>query len=44
MVLALVDAGFKVGVSGPSHKVIGNLLAKACSLARERGRRARERR
>src|SRR6185437_14492827 len=26
MVLALVDAGFKVGVSGPSHKVIGNLL------------------
>jgi hypothetical protein len=38
MVLALVDGGFKVGVSGPSHKVIGNLLAKACSLARERGR------
>lgn len=38
MLLALVDAGFKVGVTGPSHKVISNLLAKACSLARQRGR------
>ncbi|MES1164822.1 MAG: TM0106 family RecB-like putative nuclease [Verrucomicrobiota bacterium] len=38
MLLALVEAGLKVGVTGPSHKVIENLLSKACDLAREGGR------
>ena len=38
MVLALVQAGFKVGVTGPSHPVIRNLLANTCEQARKRGR------
>ncbi|HEY8926521.1 MAG TPA: TM0106 family RecB-like putative nuclease, partial [Polyangia bacterium] len=37
MLLALVQAGLKVGVTGPSHEVIENLLRKACHLAREQG-------
>jgi len=37
MILASVGAGFRVGVTANSHKVIGNLLAKTCSLARAAG-------
>lgn len=38
MLLALVDAGCKVGVTGPSHAVVENLLSKVCAMAREQGR------
>jgi hypothetical protein len=34
MILGLVAAGFRVGVTANSHKVIGNLLKKTCELAR----------
>ncbi len=37
MVLALVAAGRKVGVTANSHKVIGHLLDKIAELAGERG-------
>jgi uncharacterized protein len=37
MVLALVAAGHKVGVTANSHKVIGNLLDKIAELAGKRG-------
>src|SRR5205814_7343129 len=37
MVLALVDAGRKVGVTANSHKVIGHLLDEIAKLADERG-------
>src|SRR5258707_2170661 len=37
MVLALVGAGRKVGVTANSHKVIGHLLDKIAELAGERG-------
>jgi hypothetical protein len=37
MVLALVAAGRKVGVTANSHKVIGNLLDKIAEQARQRG-------
>lgn len=33
MIVALVAAGKKVGIVANSHKVIGNLLRKACELA-----------
>jgi len=39
MALALVRAGFKVGVTANSHKVIGNFVTRMCSLAAETGRR-----
>jgi uncharacterized protein len=37
MVLALVAAGRKVGVTANSHKVIGNLLDKVAEQAKKRG-------
>ena len=37
MILALLEARKKVGVTGNSHAVIRNLLAKVVELARERG-------
>ena len=37
MILELVRKGFKVGVTANSHKVICNLLKKACAQARESG-------
>ena len=37
MILRLVGAGYRVGVTANSHKVIGNLLAKSCHLARGKG-------
>ena len=39
MALALVRAGFKVGVTANSHKVIANFVTRMCSLAAETGRR-----
>jgi predicted RecB family nuclease len=38
MALALITAGRKVGVTGNSHKVIGNFLKRLCQLAEEAGR------
>jgi predicted RecB family nuclease len=38
MALALIAAGHKVGVTGNSHKVIGNFLKRLCQLAEEAGR------
>jgi len=38
MVLALLEEGFKVGIAGPSHEVIRNLLGAVCAAARKRGR------
>jgi superfamily I DNA and/or RNA helicase len=38
MALALVGAGFKVGVTANSHKVIGNFITRMCSLAAASGR------
>ena len=37
MIVDLVDAGKRVGVTANSHKVIGELLDKAASVASERG-------
>lgn len=37
MILALVAAGKRVGVSGPSHKVITNLLIAVAEAAAEKG-------
>ena len=37
MILALLEAGKRVGVTATSHKVIGNLLEAACDAARESG-------
>ncbi len=37
MILALVRAGFRVGVTANSHKVICNLLKSACAAARRGG-------
>ena len=37
MICALVAAGKKVGVCGPSHKVIGNLLCEVVDAARASG-------
>jgi len=41
MILDLVNAGKRVGVTAISHKVIGNLLEKVCEKAVERGLRPR---
>jgi uncharacterized protein len=41
MILDLVSAGKRVGVTAISHKVIGNLLEKVCEKALERGLRPR---
>lgn len=38
MALALIAAGHKVGVTGNSHKVIGNFLKRLCQLADAAGR------
>jgi uncharacterized protein len=37
MVLALLKHGKRVGVTGPSHKVVGNLLDEICDAARMAG-------
>lgn len=36
-ILTLIQNGKRVGISGPSHKAINNLLRKAVKLAQERG-------
>ena len=41
MIVDLVEQGKKVGVTANSHKVIGELLAKAAGVAEERGVRVR---
>lgn len=37
IILVAIDAGKKVGITGPSHKAIRNLLAKTVDLAHQRG-------
>ena len=37
MILKALGEGKRVGITATSHKVIGNLLEKVCSLARARG-------
>jgi uncharacterized protein len=37
MVLALVQAGFKVGITANGHAVVGKLLEDVCTLARKTG-------
>lgn len=37
MITELIRAGKRVGVTGPSHKVIGNLLEAVCKAADEEG-------
>ena len=37
MIVALLNAGRKVGVTATSHKVISNLLTKVCEVAAESG-------
>ncbi|HEY7600537.1 MAG TPA: TM0106 family RecB-like putative nuclease, partial [Candidatus Limnocylindrales bacterium] len=41
MILRLVDAGLKVGITANSHKVIGSLLRKVLDSSAERGRPVR---
>ncbi len=41
MILALLQAGKKVGVTATSHKVITNLLEEVCRAAGEAGRKIR---
>ncbi len=37
MIVALVNAGKRVGITAVSHKVISNLLGEVCKVAREEG-------
>ena len=40
MIVSLLEAGKKVGVTGPSHKVITNLMKKVAEVCRDRGVKA----
>ena len=40
MIVSLLEAGKKVGVTGPSHKVITNLMKKVAELCENRGVKA----
>ncbi len=42
MILELVAAGKRVGITAKSHKVIGNLLEEVCLQARPTGSRSRQ--
>lgn len=37
LIVALIDAGHRVGVTGPSHRVIGELLTKVAEVSGQRG-------